>query len=147
MPEHWTSISKEEQAEREKEDEEEAAAIRTMQPGFILALLECRWLQQRGCELWDLGGYNLSPLMQYKLDLAGQPKMRPHGLYEFRQCLQQSKRKKEDDCAGVDHPWIDIGAEEELETTAATLFATVCSGDILIENVKIEDLLGHSSVI
>lgn len=148
LPDHLSSSQK----------KEEEAAIRTMQPGFILALLECRWLQQRGCELWDLGGYNLSPLMQYKLDLAGQPQTRPHGLYEFRKCLLRSKGGSVGIVNGsidVGHPWIisntdagaDIGAGIGEEDISAQLLSSVRSGDILIEDVKIEHLLGYSAVI
>lgn len=171
--EYKNQTEEEEEMAKEMKEEEDDAAIRTMQPGFILALLECRWLQQRGCALWDLGGYNLSPLMQYKLDLAGQPQPRPHGLYEFRNCLLRQSTgagagSGAAGAAGVQHPWMESGAGEDGETTdtgaggagagagagvgagdvsAESLFSTVRSGDILIDDVKIEHLLGHSSTL
>ena len=145
-------------AEEEEDDEEAAAAIRTMQPGFILALLECRWLQQRGCELWDLGGYNLSPLMQYKLDLAGQPQQRPRALYEFRNCVRCTSASG-DSSGGIGgqayHPWGNEEEEEEerkatgagSDSSFSLLFSTVRSGDTLVDDVQIEHLLGHASSV
>ena len=47
--------------------------VRQVQPGFLLALLECKVLQDAGCMVWDLGGVNLCPLMRYKWDLTGDP--------------------------------------------------------------------------
>jgi hypothetical protein len=84
--------------------------------------------------------------MQYKLDLAGQPQLRPHGLYEFRNCLR-SRCERESSGGGQAHPWIntETGADDGAE--ASLLFSTVRSGDILVEDVKIEHLLGHSSMI
>jgi hypothetical protein len=110
------------------DDPNDELSIRTMQPGFILALLECQWLQDRGCRMWDLGGYNLSPLMQYKLDLAGTPQTRPYALYEFRRkCID----KLTDACPN------------RMDARDVTLFSDVRSGDVLIDDVKIQDLLGH----
>lgn len=108
--------------------------IRTMQPGFILALVECRWLQERGCEMWDLGGYNLSPLMQYKLDLAGQPQSRPFALHEFRQLVQDSRDQ---------HPWSDPREDLVSSEIDCSMLSSVRSGDVLLEDVKIGHLLGH----
>ena len=118
--------------------EEDAHAIRTMQPGFILALIECRWLQERGCQLWDLGGYNLSPLMQYKLDLAGPPQQRPHALHEFRSCVKKRN--------GTTHLWMESMSEAGGGTDAAdnsSLFSGVRSGDVLAGDVQIHHLLGQ----
>jgi hypothetical protein len=47
--------------------------VKQLQPGFLLALLECKILRDAGCFVWDLGGVNLCPLMRYKWDLTGQP--------------------------------------------------------------------------
>ena len=49
-----------------------------------LCFAECYVLQAAGCVLWDLGGYDLCPIMQYKLDLAGQPQARNLALEQFR---------------------------------------------------------------
>jgi hypothetical protein len=57
--------------------------VRQIQPGFVLAFAECKYLRDRGCRIWDLGGINLNPLMRYKLDLAGEPFERPVALGEF----------------------------------------------------------------
>ena len=42
-----------------------------LQPGFLLALVECEYLKRHGCLLWDLGGVDRCPIMQYKLELTG----------------------------------------------------------------------------
>ena len=57
---------------------------RLMAPGFILALAECCLLKKYGCYLWDLGGFDSCPLMQYKKSLTGNPLSRPVALQEFR---------------------------------------------------------------
>jgi len=44
--------------------------FRTLQPGFILAFAEAACLKQAGFELWDLGGTDASPMMQYKPQVA-----------------------------------------------------------------------------
>eukprot|EP00931_Biecheleriopsis_adriatica_P052036 TRINITY_DN30232_c0_g1_i1.p1 TRINITY_DN30232_c0_g1~~TRINITY_DN30232_c0_g1_i1.p1 ORF type:complete len:882 (+),score=223.00 TRINITY_DN30232_c0_g1_i1:72-2648(+) len=44
--------------------------LRTLQPGFILAYAEAECLRQAGFELWDLGGADHSPMMQYKPQVA-----------------------------------------------------------------------------
>lgn len=109
--------------------DEDEAAIRTMQPGFILALAECNWLKEHGCKMWDLGGYTRSPLMQYKLDLTGQPKQRPHALYEFRNITEQKSNH-----------WEGVAIDA---TTTPSLFSGVSSSSVLIDDVKIEHILGH----
>jgi len=45
-------------------------SYRTCMPGFILAFAEAEVLAQRGFGYWDLGGTNLSPMMQYKTQVA-----------------------------------------------------------------------------
>ena len=97
--------------------------IQTLQPGFILALLECRWLQQQGCQIIDWGGYNSSPLMQYKLELAGDPKLRSDSLYEFQEAEYQGGKS----CLGC-----------LMSMTSST------SSRVLLDDVKLEHLLGHS---
>lgn len=57
--------------------------FRNLIPGFLLALVETKYLQRLGCNIWDLGTANLCPLMRYKLDLTGQPYARPQALYEL----------------------------------------------------------------
>jgi hypothetical protein len=59
--------------------------VKTMQLGFLLALVECKYLSQMGCCVWDLGGVDLCPLMLYKNDLTGVPFDRAESLYLFRQ--------------------------------------------------------------
>jgi hypothetical protein len=43
---------------------------RALQPGFLLGLLAQSLLARMGFLLWDLGGVDRTPGMQYKLDLA-----------------------------------------------------------------------------
>eukprot|EP00927_Polykrikos_kofoidii_P018983 TRINITY_DN18839_c0_g1_i1.p1 TRINITY_DN18839_c0_g1~~TRINITY_DN18839_c0_g1_i1.p1 ORF type:complete len:887 (-),score=187.31 TRINITY_DN18839_c0_g1_i1:213-2873(-) len=43
---------------------------RTLQPGFVLAFAEAECLSRVGFELWDLGGADASPMMQYKPQVA-----------------------------------------------------------------------------
>ncbi|CAK9048918.1 Uncharacterized protein SCF082_LOCUS27180 [Durusdinium trenchii] len=43
---------------------------RTLQPGFLLAYAEAECLRRAGFELWDLGGADHSPMMQYKPQVA-----------------------------------------------------------------------------
>lgn len=43
---------------------------RTLQPGFVLAYAEAECLRRAGFELWDLGGADRSPMMQYKPQVA-----------------------------------------------------------------------------
>lgn len=43
---------------------------RNLQPGFILAFAEAECLRRAGCALWDLGGSDNSPMMQYKPQVA-----------------------------------------------------------------------------
>jgi hypothetical protein len=60
------------------------AGVRFLMPGFLLALAECNVLRKLGCLLWDLGGVDLCPLMQYKYDLTGESLQRPVALMGFR---------------------------------------------------------------
>ena len=43
---------------------------RTLQPGFLLAYAEAECLRRAGFALWDLGGADRSPMMQYKPQVA-----------------------------------------------------------------------------
>lgn len=43
---------------------------RTLMPGFVLAYAEAECLRRAGFELWDLGGADRSPMMQYKPQVA-----------------------------------------------------------------------------
>lgn len=71
-------------------------AFRLLKPGFLLALVECQYLQSQGCYLWDLGGVNMCPLMRYKYDLAGEGEERPMALATFREIVQVNR-----DFAGI----------------------------------------------
>lgn len=64
--------------------------IRHIQPGFLLALAECQYLRASGCQVWDLGGVNLCPLMRYKYDLAGAPIERPQAQFILSSAWAQS---------------------------------------------------------
>ena len=60
-----------------------SAQYRNLMPGFMLALVVTKYLQEQGCCVWDLGTVNLCPLMRYKLDLTGEPLSRPVAQYEL----------------------------------------------------------------
>lgn len=45
-------------------------AHRGLQPGFILAFAEAECLRRAGLKIWDLGGADKSPMMQYKPQVA-----------------------------------------------------------------------------
>jgi hypothetical protein len=94
-----------------------------LMPGFLLALLECRYLQQIGCCQWDLGTANLCPLMRYKLDLTGPPISRPIALFRFR----EAKRVFDD--RGI------VGA--------VAVTASVPTVGTIIDSVSLSDLLQH----
>ncbi len=98
-----------------------------LMPGFLLALLECRYLQQIGCCQWDLGTANLCPLMRYKLDLTGPPISRPIALFRFREA-----KRVFDDRRIVGSSMI-VGA---VAVTAATI-------GTIIDSVSLSDLLQH----
>lgn len=72
--------------------ERESTELRSLMPGFLLALAECCYLQTAGCRLWDLGGISGSPLMQYKLDLTGTPYHRAAALGKL-DALKTMRRK------------------------------------------------------
>jgi len=44
--------------------------FRNLQPGFVLAFAEAECLRRAGFALWDLGGADSSPMMQYKPQVA-----------------------------------------------------------------------------
>ncbi len=58
-------------------------SFRRMQPGFLLALAETRYLQRAGVALWDLGGTDSSPMMAYK-DVVSHEYCRPEFMHIFR---------------------------------------------------------------
>jgi len=89
---------------------------KTMQPGFILALVLCRFLRDRGCCIWDLGGVDLCPLMRYKRDLTGLPFNRVEALRIFRLAR-------------------DLPPPEGM--------GTVMSG-VLVDNINVSDLLAFT---
>jgi len=41
--------------------------MKRLQPGFLLSLVACKYLKERGFELYDLGGTDSSPMMVYKV--------------------------------------------------------------------------------
>ncbi len=67
-----------------------SAQYRNLMPGFMLALVVTKYLQQQGCCVWDLGTVNLCPLMRYKLDLTGEPLSRPVAQYELMRAHNMS---------------------------------------------------------
>ena len=95
--------------------------IRTIMPGFVLALAECKVLQCLGCELWDLGGVNLCPLMRYKLDLTGAPVERPVAMYEHLKLHRKATTL----------PHGSIG------------MSSLTAG-VLVESITLNDLLGYN---
>ncbi len=60
-----------------------SAQYRNLMPGFMLALVVTKYIQQQGCCVWDLGATSSYPLLRYKLDLTGEPLSRPVAQYEL----------------------------------------------------------------
>ena len=66
-----------------------------IQPGFLLALVETKILRDHGVVLWDLGGVDKCPLMQYKYDLTGDSIERPIALRILRDIKQHDQSQEE----------------------------------------------------
>ena len=66
--------------------------VKDLSAGFILALSECQYLREKGCKVWDLGGFNLNPLMSYKLSLTGLPYDRIGVLSVFQDTLENNRQ-------------------------------------------------------
>jgi hypothetical protein len=47
--------------------------MKRLQPGFLLSLVACKYLKERGFELYDLGGTDSSPMMAYKVCIPPPP--------------------------------------------------------------------------
>lgn len=80
---------------------------RTLQPGFILAFAEAECLARAGFELWDLGGADASPMMQYKPQVAIE-----QGRSEFLRRLRELDETRFQD--GVVEPGRKSQAERRL---------------------------------
>jgi len=104
-----------------------------LMPGFLLALLECRYLQLRGCCQWDLGTANMCPLMRYKLDLTGPPVSRPIALFR----LEETKRNFDAVMMG------ERFAQGNIGTVQQGIDAYIAAVGTIIDSVSLSDLLQH----
>ena len=52
------------------------------QPGFMLSFLAQNFLRDHGYALWDLGGFNSSPMMSYK-EVVAEPLSRERRVFEL----------------------------------------------------------------
>ena len=125
---------------------------------YQLCFAECYVLQAAGCVLWDLGGYDLCPIMQcvnftyriylvalfcrllnaecrYKLDLAGMPQARNIALQQFREAQV---------CASSS--LVFIGESNSLQGMGdADGMRRLRSGSVLIEDVTQDTLVWSRS--
>ena len=113
------------------------ADLSPLMPGFLLALLECRHLQLRGCGQWDLGTANRCPLMRYKKDLTGPPITRPIALFEF-----ESAKKCFDDAMRT-RARRDGDKDALMIPSDRTALSIDFSSGTIIESVSLSDLLQH----
>jgi hypothetical protein len=98
-------------------------------PGFLLALVETKYLRDLGCKIWDLGTANMCPLMRYKLDLTGEPLSRPQALYELALAAHDNVPVM----TGTDDSGVSAGA--------GACGLSVLSAGVLIHNISIQDIL------
>ena len=85
----------------------------------MLALAEAKFLKDNGCQLWDLGGIDKTPLYAYKWDLVGIPIVRSKHLHYFRQTRSNP-------------------------ILSSSSLSAYKSNTILIEDININHLLGHN---
>lgn len=103
-----------------------SVAVRNLIPGFLLALVETKFLQRQGCHIWDLGTANLCPLMRYKLDLTGEPYDRPQAFYELASAANALAAQK---AAGANANLMDG-----------------LRASVLVNNITIHDLLSDEII-
>jgi hypothetical protein len=111
-------------------------ACKRLVPGFLLALVETKFLRDHGCKIWDLGTANLCPLMRYKKDLTGEPLSRPAALYELA-------RAGMDQLRGESSQGPDFMGKEKMgqeDGCAATSLHTLVPG-VLVADISLDDLL------
>ena len=117
-------------------------------PGFVLALAACKILQECGVFLWDLGGIDGCPLMQYKLSLAGEPLERPVALEKFRRAKKAGVViRKGDRCNGDGSEQVTAAREGQESARSVnnvssfTSLSQLRTGMILLENITFDDLV------
>jgi hypothetical protein len=100
-------------------------------PGFLLALVETKYLRDLGCKIWDLGTANMCPLMRYKLDLTGEPLSRPQALHELALAAHDNASVATGTGDGSDGDFAGKGA----------CGLSVLTAGVLIHNISIQDIL------
>ena len=90
----------------------------------MLALAEAKFLKDNGCQLWDLGGIDKTPLYAYKWDLVGIPIVRSKHLHYFRQTRS--------------NPILS-------SLSSSSSSSSYKSNTILIDDININHLLGHNT--
>lgn len=68
--------------------------VRQLNPGFMNSFASIHYLKELGVKLWDMGSIDLCPLMQYKLDLTGEPLDRPESLALFIESAEEEKEEE-----------------------------------------------------
>jgi hypothetical protein len=118
----------------------DAYHVRGLMPGFMLALAECNVLRKLGCELWDLGGVDMCPLMAYKYDLTGEALQRPVALAGFRDIRDRSSSdhgrnglQVSTHCPG--------SSEANSEQQSIRTMAELRSGMTLIDRIDLDSLV------
>ena len=114
---------------------------RTLQPGFLLAYAEAECLRRAGFELWDLGGADHSPMMQYKPQVA----LEMHRsefllrLWEIARAefaaAEEDKEKDLSLAESLKKPMTDLGA-------AAPVMGERVPQGIVFEDIEEHDLWG-----
>lgn len=107
--------------------------FRNLQPGFILAFAEAECLKRAGFEVWDLGGADASPMMQYKPQVAISVDRSEHLRY-----LRELRRGHE--AAESDAPRMEL-ALTDWEASPPSLGEKVPTG-VVFDDVSEEHLWG-----
>jgi hypothetical protein len=103
---------------------------RKLQPGFILAFAEAKFLQQNGVVLWDFGDFDLNPQMAYKSSIS----QLTSRVYFWKQ-LKELRIVYRNEGKALS-PDIGIEASETKSSTPAVL-----KYGVVIESISPEDLL------
>jgi len=111
--------------------------FRNLQPGFILAFAEAACLKHAGFALWDLGGADKSPMMQYKPQVAIEMD-RSDFLRRLRECGKGP--------SGAECPGAPLPARMQLPIQEPGSAAPAC-GDripvgVVFEDIQEDDLWG-----
>lgn len=108
-------------------------AYKRLAPGFLLALVETKFLRDLGCLVWDLGTANMCPLMRYKLDLTGEPLPRAEAMHELALAAHHGRGQP-------GGPGTSEGAASPEKGTAEGCLARLTVG-VLVDNISVLDIL------